>query len=276
MQSSVPVFDQPRKGGNLSDLTGMNLPNTMRGVTAGGGLIVKFFYENIRRGGVDSDGGYEVRLCVAKQPKGDRLTVACRYITEEQAARDFPTEFSHFKEYGDMPTSGTPLSELPGISMSQIGLLTINGLRSIEDLAEVSPDQVGQFGLDAIRAQKTAIAWLERRDSQSDVIEVGAIEAKYGAENKALQNQLEGAKTQMAQMQAQITALQNMQGQGAPSQQNPAAAGQAAAVAVATDVADEGLEYDVSKMPDPFNTGQDDADPNDLDQAEPDILSDEA
>lgn len=180
---------------DVHDLSHSDLGNAMAGVTATGDIMVKFFYTRIKLAtkNPELDGKYETRLCVAKQPKGDRSTVATVFIDEKTAARMFPREFDHFTRNEDLPTSGTPLSELPGITISQIGLMAINGLRSIEDVASITTDQAAEIGFDATRAHKLAVAWIERATNAKPLTQAAETEARLAQ--------------QIAEMQKQVAAL---------------------------------------------------------------------
>ena len=255
--------------GFARDLTDNDFSTVMNSVTAKGGIYVNFFYVKVRQKSRNAatNGQFDTRLCISKQPKGDRSTVAVRFITEEAAAREWPREFALFKQYEEVPTMGTPLSELPGISMSQIGILTINGLRSIEDLCEVSEDQIGQLGLDAVRARKTAVAWMERRQGSAEMISAADVEARFGLELETMKKQMAEMAERNKALEAQNAALQSVHGRQ-PATDHVAGATDAVGVDGRED-----LEYDVSKMPDPMSEGPDTSDgADDLGQGEIDPL----
>lgn len=247
------------------DLTEMDLSSHLGAVASrgAGGLNVQFFYGRVRTKSRNSatTGRIETRLFVAKQPKGDRFTVAVRSINEDEAQRQFPREFAAFKQYEDVPTSGTPLSELPGISQSQIGMLVINGLRSIEDLAEISADAVGQLGLEVIQAQRLAKRWVERRGEAGDAIKAAEIEAKAQLEREALSKRLAAMEERVRQLDAENAALRSVSGRAS-------AAGETGVVAVD---ARTDLPYDLDQMPNPMDDGPLSADGND-DLNDPDPL----
>lgn len=256
------------RAGFSRDMTDADLSTHLQSVTATGGIHVNFFHTKVRikSRNAATNGNIETRLCVSKQPKGDRSTVAVRFTTEEQAQKMWPREFAMFKQYAEVPTSGTSLDELPGISMSQIGLLVLNGLRSIEDLVEVSEDQVAQLGLDAIKAQKTAKAWMSKRSGSAEEIKAADIEARYQLQNEAVSKQLAAMKEHNRQLEAQVAALQMAR-----------SGGDAAAVTVSDPVAingDDDLEYDVSNMPDTWSEGPATTDgDDDLGAVDPDPLT---
>lgn len=249
------------------DLTEADLSQYM-GPVKGNGLLVNFFYKKIQTRSRDAatNGQIQTRLCVSKQPKGDRSTVACRYITEDQAKREFPVEFARFKEYEEIPTSGTPLDELPGISMSQLAILLINGLRSIEDLVDISDDQISQLGLDAIKSKKTAVAWLEKRTAAAGTINVSEIEAKYKIESDTYKAQVESQSQTIKTLEAQVAALTKMSTKGGMAELaaiQPSGNQQGGGAVSVDNPDDADLEYDISKMADPLSDGPDFTDDGD-------------
>jgi hypothetical protein len=174
------------------DLTAADLSSHMSVVNSEGGVRKGFFYTpvRIRSRNPETHGKIEHRLCIAKQPLGDRLTVSHSYITPEQAAAQHPQEWALFTQFEDVPDYGTPLSELPGVSRSQIALLEVHGLRCIEDLTSISDDQAGQLGMDVSRAVKIARKWIANKEESSDVILAAETETKAEAALKSMEERL--------------------------------------------------------------------------------------
>lgn len=203
-----------------------------------GGLNVQFFYARVktRSRNAMTNGQFQTRLCVAKQPKGDRFTVATRYITDERAQKEFPREYAAFKQFEDAPSNGTPLHELPGLSQSQIALLVLNGLRSVEDLADLSDDQAAQIGYEVTTAQKLARKWLSSKEGAAELIAASQMQAKHELEREALLKRLAAMEESNRALQAQVAAMATMK-TGAP----------AAPEVRAIEVKD--LPYDLRDMP---------------------------
>lgn len=206
---SPQSFQAPANPNQALNLTGADLGSHLMTASRGaGGLNIQFFYNQVA---INGRGGrparLETRLCVAKQPKGDRFTIACTEITEEEAMREFPQEFVAFKRYQEVPTNGTPLHELPGISQSQIAILTLNGLRSVEDLADLSTDTLSQVGMEATHAHRLAVNWLKRRDASAETIRLSEIEAARAQEKAEAEARMEALEKQNNALQGQIQAL---------------------------------------------------------------------
>ena len=196
------------------NLTHVDLSNNLGSVTSRGGLNVEFFYDRIRIGNAFADevGRFETRLYVALQPKGDRLTIAIEQITEAQAAQRFPADWNYFKNSQDVPTAGTPLNELPGISQSMIAILVLNGIRSIEDLIGIPQDVVSQIGLDATTARKIGIEWMARKTGSREVIDTSAKQAEMEQAMHAMQKRLAAMEQVNIEKEATIRALQSVAG----------------------------------------------------------------
>lgn len=191
---------------NLSD---RSFSEHMGPVASKGGLNVGFFYARVqlktRR--AQFNGQFETRLFVAMQPKGDRFTIAKEPITERDASTRFPAEFAAFRNYQDTPSRGTPLMELPGISQSQIALLAVNGIRSIEDLVGLSADVVAQVGMEATTAFKVAQRWTAKKADAGDDIGMAGQVAALEIENRTYRDAMRDMEAQMKGLQAQIDAM---------------------------------------------------------------------
>lgn len=216
-----PAFQPmtPMQGADVTDrlnLTDRNLGTLMQEVAGHGGLNIQFFYVRTRveTANVARHGQFRTRLCVAKMPKGDRLTIATRFITEEQAMREFPREFSMFKQYQDVPTLGTPLHELPGITQSQIAILVLHNLRSIEDVANCPDEIVSQAGYDAREAKKLAVRWVANKVGNADTIEAARKDAERDAELARLRKESEETARRNIELEAQLRALREFTGAG--------------------------------------------------------------
>lgn len=253
-------MNQPVGSRHARDLSGVDLSGyKMNTAGSGEGLLVNFFYAKVKTRNRDAEfnGKIQTRLCVSKQPRGDRSTVAVRYITEEQASREFPQQFAMFKDMGEVMTSGTPLDELPGISISQIGLLVVSGIRSVEDLAGVSDDVVAQIGREASVAQKTAKAWLKRKAGAEDVLNVAEMEASRDIEKRTLTEELEKSRAAVKALEQQVAAmLKAQQGQFAAQTAMPGSAGASGSVVQATEVSsDDPSSYIMSEDDNPLAEG---------------------
>lgn len=215
-----------RNPGLSSNMTDRDLSSHLGPVAGSGGLNVQFFYAKVRITSRDPErnGKFEDRLCIAKMPKGDRLTIATRFISEEQAMQDFPREFAMFRQYESVPTSGTPLQELPGISQSQIAILLLNNLRSIEDVADCPAELINGMGMDVRQAYQVAKLWCKNRDDAAPILAQAERDAVLAQRAEALEARLAAAERTNIELQAQIRAMAAMGG-AAPAQAQQLGAG---------------------------------------------------
>lgn len=191
------------------NLTDSDLSSHLGPVAGSGGLHVQFFYAKVRISSTDPalNGTWATRLCVAKIPRGDRLTIACRYITEAEAMRQFPREFAMFKQYGAVPTSGTPLHDLPGISQSQIAYLTIHNLRSVEDLLAMQQEQINGMGMEAVQAYAVAKRWMAQKSDSSQILEAAQADAQMLVELQALRDKNAAMERRNIELEARVSVL---------------------------------------------------------------------
>lgn len=231
------------------DLTHTNLPNTMPGVKATGDMLITFSQTQVLIENADpaKKGSYETRLTIKRQPKGDRQTASVRFISEEQAQKMYPVEYAHYVATGEVPSEGTPLSELPGISKSQIDLLVLYGIRSIEDVLAVGPDRMQSLGYHADRAYHVAKQWDQRRKDSAEVITMADVEAKMAHMMKDSERRVAAAEERAKSLEAQLAAMQRLKGVDVTADQPTAVDND--------DSAD--LETEVANMPNPWGDGDD-------------------
>ena len=194
------------------NLTDSDLSSHLGPVAGSGGLHVQFFYSKVRIASTNPalNGKWSTRLCVAKIPRGDRLTIACRYISEDEAMRQFPREFAMFKQYDAVPTSGTPLHDLPGISQSQIAYLTIHNLRSIEDLLSMQPEQINGMGMEVVQAYAVAKRWMATKTDAGAMLSAAQTDATMSVENQAMREKLAAIERRNAELEAQVSVLNRL------------------------------------------------------------------
>jgi hypothetical protein len=210
-----------------ADMTHADLSSHLAPVSGSGGLYIQFYYARVRIEQPDNPavhGTWRTRLCVAKAPKGDRLTVSARFITEEQAMQRYPREFAMFKHSEAIPTSGTPLHELPGISQSQIALLVLHNLRCIEDVADARQETINPMGMDAMSAHALAVRWVRHKEANGAVIQEAIGDATKDAELATLRRQTADQQQAIAELRAKVDILTQIGGQVPQLNIPPAAA----------------------------------------------------
>lgn len=188
------------------DLEGFNV--------SGRGTYVSFQWHQVRITSVDpaKNGQTERRLALVRQPIGDTATISTRYITEDQAKKVFPAEWEYFTRNGDMPLNGTAIGELPGVSNSQVQIMLLSGLRSIEDIASVPEEVTNAIGFEGRVVRKLAEEWLRRKNDGAGVINYAERQASTEAAVKSANDRAARAEQTAANLQAQIDAMQRMMG----------------------------------------------------------------
>jgi len=193
---------------NVSSLSGANLGKEFSSVH-GGGVYITFQWDMVKLKYVDPEknGKTQRRLRLTKQPIGDPSTAATSYITEDEARQNFPAEWEYFTKHGDMPETGTPLSELPGISVSQMQIMQIAGLRSIEDVLGVGEEIINRVGHEGRMVRSVAEAWKKNADEHSDMINFAEAKANSEAAIAAAKQRAERAEASSREMAARLEAL---------------------------------------------------------------------
>lgn len=186
------------------------------GQISGRGVHIWFEWDQVRYDTVDAEqnGKRERRLKVFRQPIGDPNTCATSYITEARAAELYPAEFEYFTKHGDMPTIGTPISELPGISMSQIQIMQLSGLRSIEDILSVPDEVINRIGHEGRYVRSVASEWSARAKAGAEMISVAEAKTSLGAALASEKERADRAQAQNMQLQARLDLLEKMFQQG--------------------------------------------------------------
>ena len=90
--------------------------------------------------------------------------------------------FRAWKEGAQMPEVGTPLTAWPGLNEAEIEAFNRSGLRSVEDVAEMSDSMIGKVHLPNAREhRKQARVFLEMSDKAAAMARVEELEAKLAA-----------------------------------------------------------------------------------------------
>lgn len=243
------------------DVTGADLGPTAGSMVAGNGRInVEFFYVRVQLSTRDpaKNGKFETRLCIAKKPFADSQTISTGFISPEEAQRQFPQQYAQFCEYEDIPTSGTPLHDVPGMSQQQIALLVLYGFRSAEDVDAVPDEQISQqMGYDGVLAARLVRNWLKRARESAEEIKASEIEAAYLQERRAMEDRIKRLEDSNKALMAQAEAFRQMgQMQGRPAEPQMQMVGQGQpGPAEGGQLVDDGGDVDFSGQPDPFLEG---------------------
>lgn len=105
--------------------------------------------------------------------------------------------FNRFKAGQEVPLSGTPLSQWPGLSPSQHRMLTDINIRTIEDLASATEEAIGYIGMGARALVQRAKAYLESTQSN-----------QLAEENTALKLRVESLEAKNKELEENLCSLQ--------------------------------------------------------------------
>lgn len=140
-----------------------------------GGVRATFHLEPVKDEAASAKEGrpiYHDREFVRLQVVGDKTNIPDRIATDADKAR-FPREYALFKAGDSEQVTGTPLREWPGVTKGQILELAHFGIKTVEQLAEVSDGNVAQMG--PIRAlREKARDWVAAAKKQAPTTELRA------------------------------------------------------------------------------------------------------
>ena len=153
--------------------------NTSREQEVDEQLLVRFFHKERENKAATIKEGRpifkEVEYVEIRIP-GSRSVQACRPATEGDKQR-FHRHYEAFKKRVELPEEGTLLAEWPQISRSQVEELKFFGVKTVENMANMSDTNATQFqGGYALRTR--AKEWLEKADSSALIAQKEAMEAR--------------------------------------------------------------------------------------------------
>lgn len=137
--------------------------------------------------------------------KGNRLNSFDGYVTPEYVGR-FKNAYAAFKAGRELAKTGTPLEEWPLISSaSQCMQWKAIGLFSVEDLAGIGDENIGNLGTGGMTWRDKAKLWLKaRKDGQAT--------AKAASDNVEKDREIVRLKGQLADLAAKVEALAGISG----------------------------------------------------------------
>ncbi len=126
---------------------------------------------------------------------GDQFTTVHTPVTEHHKAR-FPVDYEKFKRGQGAILTGTPLALWPLMTPSQIKDLEHKGIRTVEQVADLSDSNAGSMtGFYKLKQQaKQFLA------SAKDTAQAGAMQAELEAVKAQAKTDMDAMKAQMAQL----------------------------------------------------------------------------
>lgn len=116
----------------------------------------------------------------------------------------FRDMYRAFVEGKELPITGTPIINWPGLSPSQTKQLQSLNLRAVEDVAAMNEETIARIGMGGRALKDRAVAYLE---TASNVGAVAEVSAALKAENADLRRQNEELQARMRSLETQFMAM---------------------------------------------------------------------
>lgn len=129
-------------------------------------------------------------------------------VSEGRCPREWLAAFKEvYKEWcegREAPVDGTPITDWPPVSPSQVKTLLSLQVRTVEDLAAANEEVLGRIGMGGRALKQRAIDWLTSSESAGKASgELSALKAA----NENLQARNEQLETQLKELAAKVDAL---------------------------------------------------------------------
>ena len=129
-------------------------------------------------------------------------------VSEGRCPREWLAAFKEvYKEWcegREAPVDGTPITDWPPVSPSQVKTLLSLQVRTVEDLAAANEEVLGRIGMGGRALKQRAVDWLTSASSTG--VASGEITA-LKAQNENLQARNEQLETQLKELAAKVDAL---------------------------------------------------------------------
>jgi hypothetical protein len=163
------------------------------------GLYVKFYIEAVKDEEKTIEEGRPIfvdREYIKIIPVGDKNTVVCRPVKTNWDGGTPPDSerwanlYAAFKNQQIQVTEGTPLNEWAILSKSQVEMMKAANVHTVEQLTQVSDNNLNNLGMGARVLRDKAIAFLQQAKDGSSL-------NKYQEEIELLKKQLEAVNNQL-------------------------------------------------------------------------------
>lgn len=161
-------------------------------IIAYGGMAVNFEIE------ATADGKQLVEYIRISHGTGDEV----RRIAQEADRTRYKEAYARFIEDESAVLTGTPLSDVPGITRRQVAMLQAVGFVSVEQFREANETAITSLGMDGRKLHDRVSMWF-------DASQASAEQQRIADEKAEAQQQVKDLTEQMAQMKAMIELLQS-------------------------------------------------------------------
>lgn len=160
-------------------------------------LFVTFFKDAIKNVTASVEAGrpiFEERDFIRIVTPGSRDSVVARVREGDQYTMRFPTQWARYKQNLDQAVSGTPLSQVPWMSVAQVAEFNAVGCKTVEQLVGMSDAMASRFmGFHGVK---------NRLQAYLDAAKDAAPALKLQAELEKRDDQIAELKTMLEAMQA--------------------------------------------------------------------------
>lgn len=164
------------------------------------GMFVLFYMESIEDKEASEKEGRPIfrdHEFIKIMPPGDKNTVICEPVNDEYRMR-WPNQYNAFKNQQVQVNDGTPLEEWPILRKSQVMMFKAVNVHTVEQLANVSDQNLPNLGMGSREFRDKAIAYIE-------TAKTGAVPAQ--AQNRIidLERQVEALTNQLAGLKEAVS-----------------------------------------------------------------------
>lgn len=139
---------------------------------------------------------------IQKRIPGDLSQVVQRRVRESDR-REYPDKYRRFKSGQAQATTGTPLDKWPGLLKSQVLELNYFGVKTVEQLAQVSDDNLSRIG-PYVNARQKAKDWIATARGNAPI---DGLRAEIARRDNDIET-LKKALTQQGEKLAELSAKQ--------------------------------------------------------------------
>lgn len=180
---------------------------------------------------------------------GARGTTVYEEVNDEHKRR-WPREYQAFKENREVPLSGTPLSEIPGMSQALVLELQAMHVRTAEQMRDLSDTALQNLGTGARIIREKVTRWLEAATDAAPLEKALADADRQTIEITRLNGVIRDQAEQIKSLSDQVQALRVQPGLvGQPTFEAPPQMQTPAMSAIEIAAAEEGRRQSRQKAP---------------------------
>lgn len=146
---------------------------------------------------------------IEKRIPGDRTNIVFKPLRDADK-KEFAAQYQHWLATREDPKSGYPLKDWPPLVRSQVEQLAFHGVKTVEELANLSDSVCQSIGSGTLAVRQKAKDWLDRAKGAGP-------ESALRAELDAKDNEIATLKRQFSELTALVRAKESGEAVPAPS-----------------------------------------------------------